>query len=228
MASKFWTGGANNGTWNDNNNWATSEGGASGAAFPDDTDDVYVQATNQSINGLATGKAFASLTISFGGSIGTAGTPLTFTCTGPVTIRTSNGTHYLGATAAGTVVTVKVQKTGTGKVYLTGPGAYTTVYTAPATSVDISSSAAVTTLESAGITDAANNSTDFTTLIVNGGTTSSFRPATTVHASNCNLFMKGVDAAITTLNCWSGGKHYHFSSSTITTSNVYAGGFATG
>lgn len=227
MASRYWTGGANNGTWNDNNNWSDTEGGASGSTFPDDTNDVFVQATNQAISGLATGKAFASLTVSFGGTLGTAATPLTFTCTGAVTIRTGTGTHYLAATAAGTIVTTNVRETGTGKVFLGGSGSYTTINVGSNCTVDLGSSAACTTFQqSGGASTIANHTTDLTTLTISGGSCDCIRPATTANVGG-TLKTKGVDAAITTANVFPGGKLLHWSSSTIGTSVVYPGGTAT-
>lgn len=226
----YWTGAAGDNAFMTAGNWNTARDGsgsslAPGAGGAGDT--LYIENTNAAISGAATGISIADMYLSFGGSLGTAGTPLTIVCTGTIRVRTSNGTHYIAATAAGTIATVSVQKTGTGKVYLGGTGAFTTIRVGPQCFVDIGSGCAVTTVKSAGVVDIANNTTDLTTLEVVDGTTTSLRPATTLNNGGGTSIMKGLDAAVTTLNVWNKGKHYHWSSSTISTSNVKPGGFAT-
>lgn len=226
----YFTGGANNGTFMDANNWNTARDGSGSALAPGAGgagDTLYIENTSQIINGAATGISIADMYLSFGGSLGSAGTPLAIVCTGTIRVRTSNGTHYIAATAAGTIATVSVQKTGTGKLYLAGSGAITTIYIGEGCDVDVGATAAVTTLKSAGKVEAAANATAFTTCEVASGSLVSYRGATTLNSSGSTTF-KGLAAAITTLNVYKNGDHKHWSSSTITTSNVKPGGRATG
>lgn len=232
----FWTGGANNGTFSDANNWNTARDGSGSALAPGAGgagDTLYIENTSQAINGADTGISIAAMYITFGGSVGTAGTPLRFQCTGTLTIRSSVGTHYIGATSATAIVTTNIQKTGTGKVYLSGPGTYTAIYAGASCRVDVSSNAAVTTIKSAAQElDVAANATDLTTLEIAAGNANVYRPAVTANISG-TLYTKGTDALITTSNVWKGGKLFCWSaaadgtSAAITTSNVKEGGYAT-
>jgi hypothetical protein len=223
LASRYWTGGANNGTWNDVNNWSATEGGASGASVPTTGDDVFVQATSQTIAGYTTAADYLSFTVNFAGNIGTAGSPLVFGTSGTMTVRTLSGTHYLSVTSGDTIGVLHVERTGTGKVYVAGPGAATTVRLGSNVACDIAADCAVTTLEEVGaVADVAYNATAITTLKSVGGRITSNRSITTQYlGTNSSVVTKGV-AAVTTSEVL-GGKHTHWSSGTVTSSNVYAG-----
>lgn len=231
----WWTGAANNGTPTDAANWNTARDGsgsnlAPGAGGAGDT--LNIENTSQTINGADLGISIAAMNVSFGGNIGTAGTPLRFQCTGTVTIRSGTGTHYIGATAATAIVTTNIQRTGTGKVYLTGTGTYTTVYVGTNCNVDISSTAAVTTLKSAGVVEVAANATDLTLLEVGAGTVTCYRPSTLTKVAG-TLITRGTDALQTAVEVWKGGKFYCWNGSAngtdaaVTTSSVKDGGYAT-
>lgn len=227
MATLYWTGGANNGTWTDANNWNPNRDGSGVAAAPAGGDTLFIEQTNQTINGLDTGHQYASVTISFGGNIGSSASPVRFTATGTVTIRTTAGTHYLAATSAGTIVKVHVAQTGTGKVYLAGPGAITTLSVGGNAQWELAANCAVTTLETAGGSGLAlANGTAFTTANLYGGSVESYRGVTTATiAPLATLKTQGNAAAITTAIVL--GKHINWSSSTVANSNVGPQGEAT-
>ncbi len=222
----YWTGGANDNTWATAGNWNTVRDGSGTGGPPIGGDTIVVDQTNQAINGAATALSYANVTIAFGGSIGSAGTPLTFVCPGTVTVRTQSANIYLGVTAAGTIVTLDVKSTGTGTCYLTGPGACTNVLWSTSANVDISANCAVTTAQGAGgRMTAAANATPFTTLDVGGGTVDTYRPITTANVQG-KLTTKGNSCAVATVNVFSGGQHFNWTSSTVTASKVLPGGYA--
>lgn len=229
MATRYWTGGANNGTFSDANNWNTARDGSGSSGAPAGTDTLFIEAGNQTINGADTALAFAAVTISFGGNIGTGASPLRFTCTGTVTVRTTGGNHYLAVTSAGTIVKIHVAQTQGGKVYIAGPGAVTTLSAGASVQCDVSADCAITTLESAGgFVAIAANATAITTGNIFGGTVESYRGFTTVNVAGVGALLKtiGNAAAITNANI-SVGKHINWSSSTVANSNVGPGGEAT-
>lgn len=226
MSTWYWTGGANDNTFGTAANWNAARDGSGAAGPPIGGDSIVIENTNQTINGVATGLSLVDVTISNGGNIGSAGTPLTMQITGTLTIRTSAGTHYIGATAATAIVTTQIKQTGSGKVYLTGPGTFTTILIGSNCQVDISTTAAFTTLKaSGGSTDIGNHATDITLLEVHGGSVRCRRPIVTAHITG-NLISEGVDAAVTTANVYANGKHTNWTSSTVTTSDVRPGATA--
>lgn len=229
MANRYWVGGANNGTWNDVNNWSASRGGAGGSSVPTTGDSFWIEDTSQSIAGYAANVVFASGTVTFGGSLGDSSTSFTAGFTGTLTIRTSNGTHYIapyGALGSGNeIIAMNVQSTGNGKVYVGGSGGVTTLYAGPNTQVSVGASVVVTTYSGAGVTDAAANGTAITTANVAGGTLTCSRGITTANVAG-TLVTKGNAAAVATANVFPDGVHTNLSSSTVTNSNVWPGGRA--
>ena len=224
MASRYWTGGANNGTFSDTNNWSATEGGAGGASVPTTGDSVFIQATSQTINGAATAADFAAVTINFAGQIGSPASPLVFGCSGTCTIRTSFGTHYISVTSGDTINVLHVERTGTGKVYVAGPGSVPAVRCGVAVQLDIATDCAVSTSFEAtgGSGDIASNGTAIPLINMSGGSYNISRSITAQNLGyNATVVTKG-SAAVTTSNVL-GGRHIHLSSGTIGASNVYAG-----
>ncbi len=227
----YWTGGANNGTFSDANNWNTARDGSGSALAPGAGgagDTLYVEQTSQTINGADTGISILNMFVSFAGNIGTAAAPLRFTCTGTVTIASSGGTHYIAATSAATIANVAIRSTGVGKVWLSGPGAITTITVGESCQFDIASNTAVTSLFCAsGVGDVAANGTAITTLTAGrSASITTYRGVTTLENEG-TVKTLGNAAAITTAKTFGGGFLQHYSSSTITTSDVRSGGTAT-
>lgn len=181
----YWTGGAGDNAFMTAGNWNTQRDGAGSALAPGAGgagDTLFIEDETATITGGVTGISVLNLTVSHLGGLGVAGTPLNIAVTGTLTIRTQAGSHYIAAVSAGTIATTSIQQTGPGKVWLSGPGAYTTVRVGSNCQVDISTNAAVTTLEqSGGVVEAAYNATVFTTATAAGGTLKTARGATTAY-----------------------------------------------
>lgn len=225
----YWTGGANDSSFMNSANWNTARDGSGSALAPGAGgagDTLYIENGNQVINGATTGISVLNLFITFGGSVGSAATPLNIAVTGTLTVRTGAQNHYIAAVSAGTIVLADIKQTGTGKVFLAGPGAYTTINWGSNSQVDIGATTAVTTAQgSGGIMTAAANATAFTTLTVAGGQVFTYRGATTANIGG-SLTNLGTAAAITTANILPAGRHQNWSSSTVGRSVVYPGGVA--
>jgi hypothetical protein len=216
MATKSWTGGAND------SNFMTAANWSDGIA-PANSDTLIVGATNQTINGQATGLTGITLKVfpGFGGTIG-VDTPLTFGsltllhyagtgakcvigCTGTVTASESN--HTVGEF---------VISTGTWSSHINGIGMLT-----------IAAAAVVTALQNAGGTVTAGyNATAFTTLTTSGTVTSS-RVATTATVLRGTYTQRDNGTSNfnthTTVNVHNGATYNKQSGGTDTTVNAYPG-----
>jgi hypothetical protein len=216
LATKAWTGGANDSNFMTAGNW--SDGIA-----PANSDTLNVGATNQTINGQATGLTGITLKVfpGFGGTIG-VDTPLTFGsitslayagtgakcvigCTGTVTASESN--HTVGEF---------VISSGTWSAHVNGTGMLT-----------IAAAAVVTSLLNAGGTVTAGyNATAFTTLTT-AGTCTSHRVATTATVLRGTYTQRDNGTTNynthTTVNVHNGATYNKQSGGTDTTVNAYPG-----
>ena len=229
MATLYWTGAADHSTFATAGNWNTQRDGGGSAASPGAGDTLYIEATNDAIAGAATGITIANMYVTFGGSVGSAGTPLTIGVTGTMKFSTSNGTHYVaprGALSSGNeIILLHIARTGGGKVYIGGTGGVTTLYTGPETQWDVGASVVVTTWEGDGVGNVAAG-TAFTTATQTGGLLATYRGATTMELSGTATTL-GTAATVTTAKVLNGGQLNHWSSATITNCNVWPKGYAT-
>lgn len=213
MATKTWTGGANDGNWATAGNWTPSA--------PAGGDDVIIDRTNQDITaGLATGISIASLTVTqgYGGRIGTSSTALTFTGITGTAVLSGTG-QFIKLGSSGTIATTVVNSSG--MVYLTA-GTFTTII--GVTPYEVDAAAVVTTLNNqGGFGTLGYNATAITTLNNSAGTVNCGRSITTINSSavtRCTLA-----SSITTANALKGSILYFNSTGNITTYNGYAGSF---
>ena len=208
MALKTWTDGAADGNWATAGNWSPSAPGAA--------DDVLIDRSSRNIiAGLATGISITSLTVTpgFGGSIGTAGSALTFTAiTGLATLSGSGAFIKLGA--SGTIASTLISSSGT--VYLTA-GTFTNVYAK--TPWEGEAAAILTNVYNVGgIGTIGYNATACTVLYNSAGTVNCGRSITTM--TNNGTTRLQLAAAVTTANN-NAGAVYMNSTGTITTYNGY-------
>lgn len=170
--TKNWTGGANNGIFNDLANWDEN------TAFANS--DVYkIGATNQNIASVT--HAFTGITLivteGFGGQLGTPGGPIS--CSSFTAITYAGRGSFAALSSAGTIATASFEHR-VGDVYISG-GTWTQL-TNSSGNLNIAAAAVVTRLDNlAGNVVAGYNATAFTN-IYNGGNLTFYRSATNCYA----------------------------------------------
>jgi hypothetical protein len=192
MAIKVWNGGAGTGNFGDAGNWVGGVAPVGGGV-----DSVLINATNIDITGVATGLAIVNFTVGsgYGGTIGSGGSPLTFTSITAVKYAGRGAACYLGAT--GTITSAEASHT-IGTFYLTG-GTWTT-FTNTSGLFNIGASAVVTTFNNAaGQGTAEYHATPFTT-VNNAGVFTFKRVATTFNAERGTSIQQD-NGTSTYLNC---------------------------
>lgn len=219
MATKVWNDGAGDGIFLTAGNWV-------GGVAPVATDDIVIGTSNRDIAGVATGFAIASLTITpgFGGTIGSGGTPLTFTnITGSVKYAGSGPGMYLGCT--GTCAAAEFSHT-VGMVYITA-GTWT-LLTNTYGNFDIGASAVVTTLYNIGGNGTVNYNATAITTCRNSGSLSLKRVVTTMYADRGNTIQQDSGTTATNvgtvLYIGNGATYNKQSSGAETTINIFPGG----
>lgn len=222
MATALWTGGGNDGLWNTAANWS---GGSGAGGKPGAGDDVLINATNQTILGVATGISINSLTVTpgFGGQIGdeTNGA-VTFTAV-VATLKYAGTGPSARFGCSGTVAAAEFAHT-TGMVYISS-GTWTLLVNNSG-NINVGSSAIVTTAYNlAGLFTAQYHATVFTAFY-NSGTANLQRSVTTLYAKRGNV--KHEDSGTnyllcTTVHIESGATYNKRSGGTDTTVNCYPG-----
>lgn len=164
-ATQVWTGGAGD------KNFATAGNWVSGVA-PVGGDSVVFNNGNAPVDGLATGISVvkATVTANYGGTLGTAASPLTFTAiTGSLDYAGTGANAYLGC--SGTVANASFTHSGGCNVYLS-TGTYT-VLTNSTGGLQVAAAVIVAAFNNAGSNNVfiAYNATAITAAIVSGRVT---------------------------------------------------------
>lgn len=211
MATRTWTGAAEDGDWDNTGNW-------SGGSKPSNGDDVIIaQGGDAIVDGLnQSSVAVASLTVTFGQNIGTAAANLQIDVTGECLIA-GRGTSYK---INGDIGTLVVQLPTSSTCYIAG--GTTTSCDLISGNLQIEAAATVTSMYVNGGDAVALAGTVFTTLVVNSGSMDSTRGATTTYVNNGRLIAKG-SGAWTTVWLFVGGIFDIRTSGTITTLNANSG-----
>lgn len=155
MANRFWADGGVTADWSDTANWSATDGGATGAAVPANSDSVYLKRGTRSIvaglNQSAVTLALLHIMDGFGGNasgvniMDASGNPLQISAT---TVRIDNrrfGTIKL----SGTYTTVDNKMLGAGRVFLTA-GSATNLYTGADGLVTVADDVEITRFITAG------------------------------------------------------------------------------
>lgn len=233
MAERHWIGGTGTQLYTTVTNWSATDGGASVGAIPTAGDDVFIQRGTSNIQGSdQSAVALATFRCTFGGTLGTSGTPLRIAMAAPGTsfVSTFNmcgdyGDCYLAVTngsASGVA-----QFMGAGNIVLShtsAAGVY--VFTSGRTTIlpTFTGSCIIWNIGSSLQFDSAASA--LSSVINSAGSLSSARGITTLTCMGGITYMTGT-AAVTTGHVHSGSVLAHQSSGTLGTVWAYPGGVAT-
>jgi len=218
--NKFWTGGGNDGVFDNLANWSEA------TAFANN-DVLTIGATNQDITGGLT-HAYTGITLvvtpGYGGSIGGAGGSLSFSSA--ASIRYAGRGAFARFTSAGTVATASLEHVGSSFVAITG-GTWTNIDNSLGL-FDIAAAAVVTRLNNImGTGTAGYNSTAFTNLY-NGGNFTYRRNATNCYAMAGKTVQENNGTAnytlVTALQVWPGATYNKRSSGADVAGTIFPRG----
>lgn len=228
MADRFWRGTAGDGDWSNTNNWSATQYGATGAGAPASTNDVYILDGPDITAGLsAAATDLNSLTIAFGGNIGTASTSLTVAVSGTFTYR---GRGQFCNITAGTndIDLLHIESTGGGTFNLNG-GTFTVVKCGAQGRAVVAAGAVISTsIKSAGMTlDIADNATDIPTGEFYGnGLVITRRDIDTVIVGPSAIYRTLEDVTVDT-SISVHGRWENWSTGTVALVNAYPGSIST-
>lgn len=228
MASRYWVGSAGDGDWNNVNNWSASSSGASGASVPVSTTDVYILDSLSDITGNLnqTSVNLNSLTISFGGTIGTSVSSLVIGVSGTTIVSTTSSRISLSG-GTNPIASCKVRYCGN---FYAGGGTFTALELGRNGYTNIDPSCVVTTLTGTGMACYAGaNATAITTVNWHSGNLVSDRSIATLneYGPTSNVILNKAAAVSTLANVFGSSSYTHNSSGTITNIKVGVGSKAT-